>query len=115
MDFPTTDYILAEFGIEPVEQEAEIALSSYCVISKEGDLKLNFSFSEVFRSFQVRLCIDGREIMDFTSENVHRIEIYRDNIGEGIRAIFEIQGVKAECVVRLNPDIQCRWWLLSAE
>lgn len=115
MNFPGKQVFLENFGIEPAEEDPGLALCLYRVRSPHGDTEAEISFSAVSESFQVRLLCNGREVMNFASERVKLIEMYRDETGSGVRAVFDVRGVSSEAVVILAPEIACRWWLLRTE
>lgn len=115
MNFPEKDEFLQVFGMEPVEEDASIALCRYRVHSESSNLDLLLSFSAVQESFEVVLYCARQEVINFVSERTTKIELYRDSSGAGVRAYFDVSGVQAEAIVTLEPEIKCRWWLIRTE
>lgn len=115
MDFPNKAQFMENFGIEPIREDPSLSLCLYRLQSPHGDVEMEISFSGAAESFQFRLECGGREVASLVSERAERIEFYREEGGSGIRAVFTIQGVNAEAIVILEPEISCRWWVLRTE
>lgn len=112
MIFPGKEEFLREFGLEPVEEDSSMALCRYRVRSERRGLEIDISFSAVLESFEVVVYCNGYEIASLVSERVNKIEMRNDSSGSGIRAVFDIQGVRSEAVVNFEPEIACRWWAI---
>lgn len=112
MDFPNTDDFLAEFGIEPVEEDPSMAYCRYVKMAPGGELEVDISFSAVAESFQVVLRCGGHEVATVSSEKVKSIELRHDGSGSGVHVVFDIHGVTSEALVTLEPELSCSWWTL---
>lgn len=115
MNFPSTDDFLEAFGIEPVEEDPSMAYCRYVKTAASGELQIDISFSAVTESFQVVLRCSGREVATISSEKVKSIELRRDGSGSGVYVVFDIGGVTSEAWVKLEPELNCRWWTLRSE
>ncbi|CAI8693773.1 hypothetical protein BTK96_004280 [Burkholderia pyrrocinia] len=115
MNFPTKEQFFESFGLEPVQEDPTLALCRYRVRSQHCDVQIDVSFSGVAESFEVRLECCGREVVVLVSERAELIELYREREGNGIRAVFMLQGVTSEAIVILEPEISCRWSVLRTE
>ncbi|WP_165943199.1 hypothetical protein [Xanthomonas oryzae] len=98
--------------MSPAEVDANLGLSKYKKKSQDGNSELEISFSVVMQSFQVRLRINDKEIISFSSENVIAIEIIKTDVVSGLRIKFDIQKTRSEAFIKLEPDISCDWWLI---
>ena len=112
MEFPSTNDFLERFGIEPVEIDPSSGLFRYITKSPRSELKVDFSFSVVMRSFQLVLRLDEQELAIISSESVRSIELFRDDAGAGVHVVFDICNSISEAWVMLDPDVSCRWWTL---
>jgi hypothetical protein len=86
--------------------------TKYCKTSESGEVELYFSFSDIYKSFQVELKYAGRELFSFCSENVSLIEIRSNPKGLGIHIVFAYLKEKAEAEITLEPQLHCSWWCL---
>lgn len=114
MNFPAKEEFLLNLGIEPILEDPSLALCVYRIRSEISDTEVEFSFSDVLASFQVRIFCCGREISTLISEQVECVELRRDGTSWLLHAIFSIRGVSSEAVLVLSPEINCRWSLLRA-
>jgi hypothetical protein len=112
MEFPSKLDFLEAFGIEPAEEDPNMAYCRYVKRSQDGLHEMDISFSAVEESFQVSLRCGGKELMTVSSEQVRLIELRHDKSGDGIHVVFNIQGGMAEAVVIFEPDLHCHWWSL---
>lgn len=113
MNFPNTIEFLEAFGLEPIEEDPNMAYCRYVKQSIDG-IELDISFSAVTESFQVVLRFRDKELVTVSSERVRFIEIMNDHFGSGIRVVFDVQGGTSEAVVRIEPDLHCYWWTLRS-
>lgn len=114
MNYPSTADFFDAFGIEPVEEDPNMAYCRYLKESIDGLQELDISFSAVADSFQVVLRCGGKEVMTVSSEKVRLVEIRRDRSGSAIHVVFDIHDGTSEAVVTLEPDLHCRWWTLRS-
>lgn len=114
MKFPSTDDFLQAFGIEPIEEDSSLAYCRYAKQSPDGELEIDISFSAVSESFQVVLRHNGCDVVTVSSEKARLVEIFSDESGSGIRAIFNLGDVMSEAVVTFEPKLTCRWWTLRS-
>jgi hypothetical protein len=112
MEFPSKDEFLGVFGIEPVEENPNMAYCRYVKTGSAGKLEIDFSFSAVTESFQVVLRCGGEEVAEVSSEKVKSIKISQDNLASYVHVVFDIDGVTSEALIRLEPELNCRWWTL---
>ena len=113
MIYPTREDFLIAFGIEPVKVDGDLGLYHYLLRSNEEDADLEISFSSVYRSFQATIIFQDRTIATISSEMVAKIELNNDIGNSMIRVIFEINGLIAEAVVKIEPKITLHWWILK--
>lgn len=113
MEFPSADDFLEEFGIEPVEVDSSLALCRYKKKSKNSEIEVDISFSAVMGSFQVVLRLAMQELVVISSEKVKSIELVRDGSGAGVRVVFDILDSVSEARVIFEPEVSCRWWIVS--
>lgn len=112
MKFPSTDDFFDEFGLEPVDVDASLALCHFIKKSEDSGLEIDISFSVVMESFQVVLRLGTRELVTISSEKVRSIELVRDRLGAGVRVVFDICEVTSEARVILEPEPSFTWWIL---
>ena len=90
MKFPTTDDFLEAFGLEPIEEDSSLAYCRYVKQSLNEEMSIDVSFSAVSESFQIVLRYNGRDVVTISSEKTRFVEIFRDNSGVGVRAVFDL-------------------------
>jgi hypothetical protein len=113
MELPSKLDFLIEFGLEPVEEDRDLALFRYIKPSVDGLQELDISFSGVWRSFQVVLRCGGKELVSVSSESVESLKIRRDKSGAGaVHVVFNLEAVRSEALVTLEPELRCDWWTL---
>jgi hypothetical protein len=114
MKFPTTDDFLEAFGLEPIKEDPSLAYCRYVKQSPSGEMDIDVSFSAVSESFQVVLRCNGRDVVTISSEKARFVEIFNDDSGAGVRAVFDLRDVTSEAVVTFEPELGCRWWTLRS-
>jgi hypothetical protein len=114
IECPSENDFFEAFGIRPIETDPDMACEFYVKQSNDGLQEIEISFSLVALSFQVVQRCGGKETMVISSEKLRHIELYKDDSGSGIRAVFEIDNVKSEVVVILQPDLYVHWWTLAS-
>jgi hypothetical protein len=114
MSFPSKDDFLAALGIDPDEFDAAQSYLRYKVRSPDGRVELDFSFSELSHSFQVRLTALGMEVALISSELVSAIQLRREQSELTLNILLELEGASSEAVVTLEPSLSVRWWTLRA-
>ncbi|WP_153066509.1 MULTISPECIES: hypothetical protein [Xanthomonas] len=110
MIFPRKIDFLTELGMEPIEIDSSLGLSTYRKISSDGKSEMKISFSAVMNSFQVSLRISEKEVIKFSSEKVASIEIIKNETASGLCVKFDFSELNSEAFIRLEPDISCDWW-----
>lgn len=112
MKAPSKDDFLCEFGLAPCKEDHDLALLEYIFESRDGAIKIFFSFSLVYKSFQVIIEANSICVMTASSECIEEIKIcntaiggekcikligcYKGAIGEGR---ITIDGVSGPCFV----------------
>lgn len=113
MSFPSTTDILVEFGLEPGGEDPDPVYCDYLFKAPGGGCEAAFSFSEIMRSFQITLLIEGKEIASISSECVRSIKIFSEKWGSGFSIEFDYRDLKAEAELRLHPDLKLDWQILK--
>lgn len=112
MKFPDVDEFLEVLGVEPVEWDESTLMFRYSFGSVDDSLTVEVSFSVVMKSFQVKIFMGGREISMASTEGVGSIELISKEGRKGIHAKFGVEGLSAEAIVIVEPELACRWWSL---
>jgi hypothetical protein len=112
MEHPSVFDFLETFGLEPVEEDADMGTYCYVKQSNNGLQELEISFSAIDESFQVILRSGGKEFVSICSEKAEFVKLWQDRSGSGVYAEFNIDEVKSKAVVTLEPNLHCRWWIL---
>ncbi|OLO02611.1 hypothetical protein [Salinicola socius] len=115
MNFPSTNDFLENFGLEPLEEDPSMAYCRYVKMAPAEELEVDISFSAVADSFQAVLRCSRREVVTLSSEKVRSIKIQNDALGSGVHVVFDIHGVTSEALVKLEPELNIRWWTLRSE
>ena len=110
MIFPGKIDFLTELGMEPIEIDSSLGLSTYRKTSNDGKSEMEISFSAIMKSFQVSLTVFNQEVIKFSSEKVASIEIIKDETVSGLCVKFGFSEASSEAFIRLEPDISCNWW-----
>jgi hypothetical protein len=112
MSFPSTKDVLAEFGLEPVDEDRDLGYSHYRTKAPNGGFEVDFSFGVIERFFQIVLLNEGKEIAYVSSECVREVRIFSDKSGSGLRIDFDYQDLQAQAELRLYPDLKLDWRIL---
>nr|WP_312987158.1 hypothetical protein [Comamonas koreensis] len=113
MKFPSELEFMECFCAEPVELDHPMGFFRFVKASPDGCVEMDFSFSAISHSFQVRLKSAGLEVACVSSENVSQIEIGRTQRGQGIRVLFDLQGCKSEAELTVEPTLHLSWWSIQ--
>lgn len=110
MNFPSELDFLESFGIEPISVDPSTAFCRYTKKSPDGCSEVDFSFSAVAESFQVAFRCSGEEVACLSAEGVSLIEFDKTPKGSGVRVKFDVNGLRSEAEITLEPIVHCSWW-----
>ncbi|MCC4599755.1 hypothetical protein [Xanthomonas melonis] len=113
MIIPRRVDFLTELGMEPIEIDSSLGLSTYRKNSSDGKIEMEVSFSAVMKSLQISLRLSEKEIIKFSSEKVASIEIVKNEMASGLCVKFDLSEVSSEAFIGLEPDISCDWWSIA--
>lgn len=113
VQIPSELDFLAALGIEPVDSIPAEGGYHYLIQSPDGERELDINFSAIVDFFQLRYRVKGEEVVYLSSEKLQSIELFHDKNRTTLKVIFDIDGVDAEAVVALTPQMHCSWSLLK--
>lgn len=113
MKIPSELDFLAALGIEPIDSDPVEGTYSYLIQTPDGERELDISFSALMDFFQLRYRVKGEEVIYLSSERAQSIELFHERNRTTLKVIFEIEGVDAEAIISLAPQLHCHWTVLK--